>query len=436
MPDADIDLGLLKHQREVFCNPEATRVFYAKGRRVGGTMGASRRLMQIALQEHPGSAHLWIDTVHRNINRYIKRYFMPPLRPLNGMRVGWHDGTAGPFFKWNGHDMILQFFNGSYCDFGSAERPELLEGFGYDYFWINEAGHVLQDESLYQNTLKPMGFDSPKAKWFVFGRPLGRNLFCKLYEEAEREQGAGNRAYLAVRHSSFTNPTLNRAEIDAFMAEMPEAVVRQEIHAEFVDDAASFFRFVDRQATAQEESGATDPRCGYVLGVDLAQVHDWTVCWVGRGDLRKAVAVERFNRLPWEEQFRRIKQLCDKFNCGTVVVDATAATAQCEALEAMGVPVMRYTFTAATKLKLLGSLAVALEQGKFTFLPHRQTISELKDFRAERLPSGTLRLSAPEGEDKFDDCVMALALCWWGMNGWEAKPVTVGKSKLWGGADG
>lgn len=40
----------------------------------------------------------------------------------------------------------MKFMNGSILDFGSAERPENMEGFAYDYMVLNEAGIILKKE--------------------------------------------------------------------------------------------------------------------------------------------------------------------------------------------------------------------------------------------------------------------------------------------------
>ena len=105
------ELTYLKHQPQVFDCP-ARNVVYAKGRRAGGTRGAATRLIELAI-EHPGSRHLWVDTVRRNIERYVARYFRPML-PQGA-------------YRWNGLTQVLEFGNGSYCDFASAERPESME---------------------------------------------------------------------------------------------------------------------------------------------------------------------------------------------------------------------------------------------------------------------------------------------------------------------
>lgn len=69
--------------------------------------------------------------------------------------------------------------------------------------------------------------------------------------------------------------------------------------------------------------------------------------------------------------------------------------------------------TNATKANLVESLALAFEQAAIRILPDPILIGELQAYEMQRLPSGLLRYSAPDG--MHDDAVMALALAWQGI---------------------
>lgn len=64
----------------------------------------------------------------------------------------------------------------------------------------------------------------------------------------------------------------------------------------------------------------------------------------------------------------------------------------------------------ATKQDLIGGLALAFERGELEILDEPVLLHELQAYGMERLPSGAMRFSAPEGG--HDDCVVALALAW------------------------
>ena len=84
---------------------------------------------------------------------------------------------------------------------------------------------------------------------------------------------------------------------------------------------------------------------------------------------------------------------------------------QIEELQRMGVPASGFITTNQTKAQIVDALALAFEQDKIKIPNDPTLISELMAYQSEKLPSGVLRYSAPEG--MHDDCVIALALAWW-----------------------
>ena len=67
-------------------------------------------------------------------------------------------------------------------------------------------------------------------------------------------------------------------------------------------------------------------------------------------------------------------------------------------------------FTSANKMRMVESLALAFERGTIKIIPDPVLVGELQAFEMKRLPSGTMRYSAPDG--MHDDAVMALCLAW------------------------
>src|SRR3990167_8762373 len=163
----EIELGIknFPKQQEIF-NCPATFKIVAKGRRVGLTKGAANDFILTAL-EGKFKRGLWVDTVNANIERYVERYFLPHLKKL-----------PANIWNWRKQAKILELKN-SYIDFRSADRPENIEGFGYDKLFINEAGIVLKDEYLWDNAIKPMLWDYNPIS-VIGGTPKGKGEFYKL----------------------------------------------------------------------------------------------------------------------------------------------------------------------------------------------------------------------------------------------------------------
>ncbi len=390
--------GYLEHQKEVFVDCLAKNIALAKGRRWGGTRGSAKKALDCARMQ-PGNRVLWIDTSYRAIIRYIRQYFLPALRSLP--KGSW---------SWNGQLMQLTFQTGSFIDFGSAERPELLEGAAYDFIFVNEAGLVLRNEDLYYNTLLPMAMEGEGANWFLNGTPKGFGLFHQLHQKGLD----GDPEWASFQFSSYDNPIVNRKSLARYTHDMPDHVFRQEIMAEFMSAGGEFFQKVDEAAIATWEMKAHSPGILYVMGVDLGKAQDYTVIWVGRIDTRQAVYVERFNRLPWPDTVARIKNVSQLFNNASAFVDATGLGAPVtDMMTVEGIPLVPVVFNNRVKSEIYTLLASDLEHSSLTFAKHAETQKELKLIEQIPLKSGGYGLEAPRG--LHDDTVTALALCNWGL---------------------
>ena len=384
-----------KAQAEVYDCP-AANVVYVKGRRAGGTTGAVHRLIELA-HEHPQSKHLWVDTTQKNIERLVRRYFLPVLR--------------GSRFVWQAGMQVLQFQSGAYCQFGSAQRPENLEGFGYQFFWLNEAGIILRNPELYHHTLVPMSLEAANPKWFFVGTPKGPGLFQEMFAWGTDETKPD---WQSFRHPSGANPLLNVTLLERLKDRLPTSTYRQEVLAEFATGEEAVFQNITAAIEGDPEIAPPRPDIPYVLGIDLARLHDYTVIWVGRTDVRRAVWCDRFRGLPWQHQVDRILALAKRFNNAPAFVDATGVGGPVvEDLRRHGLAVEPVVLSAPRKKELIDQLALDLERTQFTLYPHEQTVRELNYFEQSVLPSGQLRFAAPPGE--HDDCVIALALCLLGL---------------------
>ena len=246
-------------QREIFSNPTRYNVIRG-GRRWGKTKGAKQRLKQISIENK--CQLLWVDTTQSNIEKYFAEHLEPDM--------------PKEIYHWNKQQKVLTFKNGSVVHFGSAERPENLEGFGYDEIFLNEAGIILKGESgerLWYNTIRPMTIEKSAIVWLI-GTPKGVGLFKEMSEWG-RSDDPKYKEWRDVHRTTYDNPLILDSEVDALVAETHQTAVRQEIFADFMEtdegspvipyDIAK--RALDRQKTDNE---------AYTIlwGVDPAQGGD------------------------------------------------------------------------------------------------------------------------------------------------------------------
>lgn len=287
----------------------------------------------------------------------------------------------------------------------SADNPDSLRGEGLDFVVLDECAFM--SELAWNEALRPALADRQGKALFI-STPKGRNWFWYLWQRGQEPGTEWN----SWRFTSYDNPHIADSEIDAARTTLPDRVFRQEFLAEFIDDAGGVFRGVMAAATAKPQDGK-QPGHDYAIGVDWGKHNDFTVLAVVDLTTSELCYVDRFNQIDYAVQTGRLKALASRFQPVTIIAESNAMGEPIiEQLQRDGLPVQPFKTTNATKTAIIDGLAMAFEQGAVKIIPDPVLIGELQAYEMERLPSGVLRYSAPEG--MHDDMVMAVALAWSG----------------------
>jgi predicted phage terminase large subunit-like protein len=189
-------------------------------RRTGKTFWAFQWIL-LKLMQNKGKRGLWVDTVQGNLWKYIERY----VRPIMG--DFWESVHV------DNQKYIITFLNGSTLDMGSAERPENLEGFWYDYYVLNEAGIILKKKGLWDNTIQPM---VRNAQGKIIGTPKWKShdgeiaKYMALSELAKEQEN-----WKEYQYKAEDSPEYTKEELEVIKAQVPSYIWLQEYLAEFVD---------------------------------------------------------------------------------------------------------------------------------------------------------------------------------------------------------
>ena len=269
---------------------------------------------------------------------------------------------------------------------------------------VNDEAAKFREESRY-DVIEPLVADCD-GDIIDISTPRGRNWF---WREAMKSDGVENVFF----HAPTSDNPSGHIRKAAVMAKdrMPERSYRQEWLAEFIEDSGGVFRHVQECATLQP---ATPYQGGqFVMGVDWGKSNDFTVITLIDVVNNHMVAIERFNQIDYVIQMGRLKALYEQWKPDVIVAERNSiGEPLLEQLYREGLPVMAFTTTNATKAAVIDGLAMALERRQITLINEHTLINELQSYEMERLPSGLMRYSAPDG--LHDDCVMSLALAWHG----------------------
>lgn len=355
------------------------------GRRFGKTTLGVDRVTRVALSGKPAA------------------WFAPTYKMMGDV---WRD-TCRTLFpvtrRRNEQEKRLELITGGVIDFWSLDNPDAGRGRKYALAVIDEAAMVRGLSEAWNGAIRPTLTDYAGEALFI-STPKGMNYFKPLFDNGnDPERGD----WASWQLPTVANPRIDPAEVDAARLDLPERVFRQEYLAEFIEDA-NLFRNVAACATAKPEERATPGR-RYVFGVDWGKLSDFTVIVVFDTLYREMVAMERFNQIDYNVQSERLIGLYNRFKPYSILAERNSMGEPIiDALRARGLPIQGFITTAISKSQIITQLMLAFEQGSIKILDNPVLIAELQNYEATRLPGGSLRYSAPEGQ--HDDTVIALAL--------------------------
>jgi hypothetical protein len=289
--------------------------------------------------------------------------------------------------------------------FRTAERPESLAGAGVK-------GAVLDEFSLFREAVWTEYIDGTLIDhdgWaFMIGVPKGENWAAKMWRKAKAKQ-LGPRWH-AWHATSYDNPLWPAERIDARKLTTPRMVFEQEYLAKIVGNSQGVFAGVTEAATAAEQLRAL-PDHLYVAGIDWGQTNDFTVIMVLDQTTHDVAYYERYNKLSYPEQLKKIRAVLNIYEPYKIVGEMNSmGRPLVQQLQTEGVPITGFDTTNQSKTKIIQQLQVAIEQRHIGLLPDERMLDELMAYEFQQTKLGAMTYNAPEG--MHDDIVMALAIAW------------------------
>jgi hypothetical protein len=279
---------------------------------------------------------------------------------------------------------------------------------------------------------------NPSAKFLDLGLPLhtgfitanvkGGNWIKALWKDNPKED------FSLIEAITFDNADILPADylknLEVLKTIKPDIYKRFVLNDWGIEATGKTFKVQFIQACLGGNLEEPMQRQRYVQGSDLAKHSDWAVNIVLKvGNPNQVVFFDRFQKVRWtsksldEDSVKtRILKTSNKYNNALTVPDSTGVgDPVVEELQSDGLNVYReqkkdrdgFVFTSTSKEQLIDNLVLGIETRDILIPPECSIlIDELKDFESEETAAGNVRYSAPQG--KNDDCVISLALAYWG----------------------
>ena len=297
----------------------------------------------------------------------------------------------------------------------TTENPISLAGDRVTAGYADEA-HAITDAAM--DEFLPALLDSDGVLRSA-GIPQSDNWFRVHWEVGqltENHEGRGVDFYSASV-PSIANPVVRPEVIERYRQTLPERVFKQRYLALWSEAEGKVFRNINANFRGDGLRQPTYDGYGkihggpYIMAVDPARRHDYTVTYVMNARTREIVDSYRVNQLDYRIVGPQIAGMYRRWQCVQVKVDTSEGGGDtlADILTDEGCLVDRFIFTKATKGPLVQGLVAAMEHTTLRLpLSDEQLRKELQLYGSSITAAGTVTYSAPAGF--FDDCVIALGM--------------------------
>lgn len=384
-----------KKQKEIIdaCgNPEIKYVVGCFGRQAGKSFTAMNLLLKWMLEDND-SIGMWVSPVYQQAKKVFNE--------LNEII-----GGVGLTKVVNRSELTITFINGSVLYFRSGEREDSLRGYTLDYLVIDEAAFIKDD--VWNTVLRPTVLVRGKKVLFI-STPKGKNWFYNLAMRGYNEDFPQYRTFHAT---SFDTPYITADELEEAKQSLPEAIYRQEILAEFVDDGGEVFTGLKIYSDLTSYSHPV-PNERYYAGVDFGRQNDYTVLVIlnSRGEV---VDFYRERQKSWEVIISELLVLLRRWRPQLYAEVNSIGDVLYERLKKEYPAIQPFITSSDSKQNMVEDLIMALNESKLR-LPSPELNPELYremsvftysySVRSRRITYG-----APASF--HDDCVIALCLAY------------------------
>jgi len=223
--------------------------------------------------------------------------------------------SAGIIYK-NETDRLLRFGKGR-IRAKTAWNADTLRGDYADLLILDE--YPQMDPGAWDLVGAPMLLDNNGDALFS-GTPKRKNHFFAHYIRAI---GDDSGRWAAWHGTSLENPYLSKVALAEITQDMTEAAYKQEILAEFLEGEGAVFRNIAACMNAPKTLPEEHQGHRIVAGIDLAKSVDYTAISVVCATCKQEFAHDRYNKIEYVLQVKRMGAFLQKWQVQEVLVDET-----------------------------------------------------------------------------------------------------------------
>lgn len=307
--------------------------------------------------------------------------------------------------------LTANLINNIQIKFLSADNPDSLRGFGFNFLIIDEAAYI--PDYLWYSVIRPalsdkmgnmIAISTPRAKgnWF-------HNLYLQGLNNGENKEFEEGNSYKSFHFPTSANPYIKKTEIEEARRSLPVDIFRREYLAEFVDSGGEVFSNLKNM---YDELGC-NCNAPEILGIDLAKHMDYTVIIKICSVCHRIKKIYRWNTINWDQQQDLIKNVYISSISPVIYIDATGVgDVVYDGLVSEGFNVIPIKFTNTKKQALINNLRLRIMECDIKINKNMENAEllkhELECYEIQTTKTGLTTYNAISG--MHDDIVIALAL--------------------------
>ena len=194
----------------------------ATGRQFGKSL-LGQNLLLYWLLANPNQKAGWIAPIYGQCRKVFKELA---------------NAAHGVILEKNKAELTITFINGSTLISLSADRPDSIRGYSFNYIVIDEAAFI-KEQALTEAILPTMTAIGKKA--LVISTPKGKTWFYNWWLKGQDE----NKDFISFTGLSTDNPYTDKEFIAQQQLSLPKDIYEQEYNAKFSDAGSEVFRGLD-----------------------------------------------------------------------------------------------------------------------------------------------------------------------------------------------
>jgi len=301
----------------------------------------------------------------------------------------------------NKAELTITFINGSTLKFLSADSPNSVRGFRFEYLVLDEVAYITESAitEAIMPTLNPLG-----KKCLMISTPRSKNHFYGWYIK-----GLDSNNVISFKIPLTECPYVKPELIEEARKSLPADIFNQEYNAEFTDAGNDVFTNLDFVCIL-DEFGIPTRSERYYIGVDTGITNDFTVCAI-QSESGRVEKIIRTNGRTFEEIGKDIVLECNRWNIvGGFCETNGIGLAMYELLKPRIRKLQAFTTTQDSKAKGVRKLIYDIQEGNVEF-PSKKLMPELyNEFNAytyKIAANGNISFTHPSGmKDDIVDAVM------------------------------